>query len=169
MSPVIDLPSTDPEACLRGRLTPVPEGSFGRQFTVKKTAPNALPSGVATVTVLVPAVLPASGQLAATVVLLVAVTEVHTTLPFTPVPVNVTPVALAKLVPVIVTPTTPAGVPAVREPEVGEIDEILAKFVVSVAVLVTDPAVTLTTFDVELAFASRIAIGANGERLPRSV
>ena len=91
-----------------------------------------------------------------------------TALQLTPEPDIVTAFAPPRFVPVMVIETF-AEPDVGRAEDVGEIDEILTKFVVSVAVLVTAPAATVTLFDVELALASRIASGASGERLPRSV
>jgi hypothetical protein len=133
---------------------------------VKKTAPIELPAGVATVTVLGERV--AVDEIAHVAVTLVPAVFAAAPLQVTPEPDIVTAVAPPKPVPAMVTGTF-AEPDAGRAKDVGEIDEILAKFVVSVAVLVTAPAVTVTLFDVELALASRIATGANGERLPRSV
>jgi hypothetical protein len=63
-----------------------------------------------------------------------------------------------------------------RDPAVGEIDETLTRFVVSVAVLfavfesVTPAGVaTLTTFDIELALAARIADVPAAEMVARNV
>ncbi len=94
-----------------------------------------------------------------------------TPLQVTPLPDIVTPVAPVRLVPVMVTGTT-----LPRDPEVGEIDEIFTKPVVSVAVLlavfesVTPAGVaTLTTFDIELALLSTIVACPSVERLARNV
>ena len=86
----------------------------------------------------------------------------------TPVPDIVTAFAPTRPDPAMVTPTFAEPV-AGRAKDVGLIDEILTKFVVSVAVLEDPPAVTVALFDVEVALASRIASGATGERLPRKV
>jgi hypothetical protein len=133
---------------------------------VNVTRPSEVPVGVPTVTVL-------SERVAVDEIEHVAATLVPpafgaTWLHVTPEPDIVTAVAPPRFVPAMVTGTL-AEPDVGRVKDVGEIDEILTKFVLSVAVLVVPPAVTLTAFDVELALASKIASRPAADRLPRSV
>jgi hypothetical protein len=140
---------------------------------VKVTRPIALPTGVPTATVLIDRVaVDEIEQLAAT---LEPAPFGVTPVQVTPVPDIVTAVAPPMFVPVTVTGTLTEPV-AGRVPDVGEIDEIFTKFVVSVAVLLAvlesvtpAGAATVTTFDIEVVPASRIAAGASAERLARNV
>lgn len=146
-------------------------GFVCRQFTVKVTTPSEVPAGVATVTVLVERVaVDAIEQFAATLV-----PAALATVQVTPAPDIVTAVAPPRFVPATVTGTLTEPV-AGRTADVGVIDEILMKFVVSVAVLLAalesvTPAggATVTTFDIEVVPASTIAAGASADRLPRNV
>lgn len=155
------------------RLNAGPLGFVCRQFTVKVTRPSELPWGVTTVTGL-------GERVAVDVIEQVAATLVPAALAVAPVQVTPPPVIVTAVAPVRLTPVTVTGTfvepDAGRAAEVGVIDEILTKFVVSVAVLLAvlesvTPAggVTVTTFDIELVPASTIAAGASADRLPRNV
>ena len=143
------------------------------QFTLKVTPLREVPAGVATVTVLTPVTTPfaAVAEIAQFAPTLVPPVLTVTPLQVTPPPDIATPVAPARLVPVMVT-----GTVVLREPEVGNIAVTFTKFVVSVAVLLAvfesvTPAggATVTTFDIELAPPSRIAPCPSVDKLARNV
>jgi hypothetical protein len=132
-----------------------------------------VPDGVPTVTVLIERV--AVDEIAHVAVTLVPAAFAAAPLQVTPVPLIVTAFAPPRLVPATVTGTFAEPV-AGRAPEVGVIDAIFTKLVVSVAVLlavfesVTPAGVaTLTTFDIEVALAPTIASAPSPEIVPRKV
>jgi hypothetical protein len=140
---------------------------------VNVTGPNEVPKGVPTVTVLV--VRSAVDEIAQVALTLVPAAFAATPLQVTPAPLIVTAVAPPRFVPAMVTGTFAEPDPG-RTPDVGVIDEIFTKLVVSVAVLlavfesVTPAGVaTLTTFDIEVALVATIARAPAPERLPRNV